>query len=75
MLINWVEGKRLKVAKKSGHAYPAPSSINTMIHTFLAVTKDYHQWSFVQKDFGYDGGYNGYFRTLIEKRRREDVSV
>jgi hypothetical protein len=74
MLIDWVEGKRLKVAQKSGHAYPAPSSINTMIRTFLAATKDYYQWSFVQKDFGYDGGYNGYFRTLIEKRRREDVS-
>jgi hypothetical protein len=74
MLIDWVDGKRLKNPQKNGNVFPAPSSLNTMVQTFLASTKDYYQWSFSQKDFGYDGGYNSFFAALCEKRRRLDVS-
>jgi hypothetical protein len=74
MLIDWVESKRLKVPQKNGNVFPAPSSLNTMVPTFLASTKDYYQWSFSQKDFGYDGGYNGFFAALCETRRKLDVS-
>jgi hypothetical protein len=74
MLIDWVEAKRLKVPQKNGNEFPAPSSLNTMVRTFLASTKDYYQWSFSQKDFGFDGGYNGFFAALCEKRRKLDVS-
>jgi hypothetical protein len=75
MLIDWVEAKRLKVPQKNGNVFPAPSSLNTMVPTFLASTKDYYQWSFSQKDFGYDGGYNGFFAALCETRRKLDVSI
>jgi hypothetical protein len=75
MLIDWVESKRLKVPQKNGNVFPAPSSLNTMVRTFLASTKDYYQWSFSQKDFGYDGGYNGFFAALCETRRKLDVSI
>jgi hypothetical protein len=74
MLIDWVDAKRLKVPQKNGNVFPAPSSLNTMVRTFLASTKDYYQWSFSQKDFGFDGGYNGFFAALCEKRRKLDVS-
>jgi hypothetical protein len=63
MIIDWVEGKRLKYAQSSGNTYPAPASINTMICTFFAAAKDYYQWSFSQKDFTFDGGYNGFFKA------------
>jgi hypothetical protein len=75
MIIDWVEGKRLKYAQSGGNTYPAPASINTMIRTFFAAAKDYYQWSFSQKDFTFDGGYNGFFKALCEKRRNEDVSI
>jgi hypothetical protein len=75
MIIDWVTDKRLKVPLKNGITYPAPSSLNTMIRTFFAAAKDYYQWQFSQKDFGFDGGYNGFFRALCKKRREMNVSI
>jgi hypothetical protein len=75
MIIDWVTDKRLKNTTKNGSAFPAPSSINTMIRTFFAAAKDYYQWSFSQKDFNFDGGYNGFFAALCKKRRNENVSA
>jgi hypothetical protein len=45
-----------------------------MVRTFFASANDYYQWSFSQKDFSFDGGYNGFFAALCKKRREEDVS-
>jgi hypothetical protein len=75
IIIDWVEGKRLKYAQSSENTYQAQASINTMINTFFAAAKDYYQWSFSQKDFTFNGGYNGFFKALCEKRRNEDVSI
>jgi hypothetical protein len=67
MIIDWVTDKQLKNTQKNGITFPAPSSINTMICTFFAAAKDYYQWSFSQKDFNFDGGYNGFFLLLCVK--------
>jgi hypothetical protein len=76
MLIDWVSEKKLQNPPRNGASpYPAPASLNTMIRTFLAAAKDYYQWHFSQKDFGFDGGYNGFFRELVAKRRKDDVSL
>jgi hypothetical protein len=45
IIINWVTDKRIKVPLKNG-----------MICTFFTAAKDYYQWQFSQKDFGFDGG-------------------
>jgi hypothetical protein len=75
MLIDWVSEKKLKKPPREGGSYyPAPASLNTMVRTFFASAKDYYQWSFSQKDFSFDGGYNGFFAALCKKRREEDVS-
>jgi hypothetical protein len=55
MLIDWVKDKRLVTAKHGTH-YPAVSSLNTMVHTLFAVSKDYYKWCFTSKDFSFDGG-------------------
>ncbi len=75
MIIDWVSDKRLrKNPREGGSCYPAPASLNTMIRTFFASAKDYYQWSYSQKDFCFDGRYNGFFAALCKKRRAEDVS-
>jgi hypothetical protein len=75
MIIDWVSDKRLKKNPlNGGSCFPAPASLNTMIRTFFASAKDYYQWSYSQKDFCFDGGYNGFFAALCKKRRAEDVS-
>jgi hypothetical protein len=66
--------KLLNPPKNGGSPFPAPASLNTMIRTFLASAKDYYQWQFSQKDFGFDGGYNGFFQELVANRRKDDVS-
>ncbi len=75
MLIDWVKGKKLVHPPKVGSPCPAPSSLNTMVHTFFAAAKDYYDWSYSQKDFAFDGGYNGFFVALVAERRKEDVSI
>jgi hypothetical protein len=42
MIIDWVADNRLKNTTKNGSAFPVPLSINTMIHTFFATTKNYY---------------------------------
>jgi hypothetical protein len=64
MIINWVTDKRLKVPLKNGITNPAPSSLNTMICMLFNAAKDYYQWQFSHKDFGFDGGYNRIFCAL-----------
>jgi hypothetical protein len=73
MLIDWVKDKRL-VTAKHGTFYPAVSSLNTMVRTLFAASKDYYKWCFTTKDFNFDGGYNGFFAALCSERRKEDVS-
>jgi hypothetical protein len=75
MLINWVKDKKLVHPPKVGSPYPAPSSLNTMVRTFFAAAKDYYDWSYSQKDFAFNGGYNGGFVALVAERRKEDVSI
>jgi hypothetical protein len=75
MSIDWVSEKKLKKPlREGGSYYPAPASLNTMVRTFFASAKDYYQGSFSQKDFSFNGGYNGFFAALCKKRREEDVS-
>lgn len=75
MLIDWVTQKRLvNPPKGSTSVFPAPASLNTMVRTFFASTKDYYQWNYKLKDFTYDGGYVGFFAAICVKRRMHDVS-
>jgi hypothetical protein len=75
MIIDWVTDKRLKNTTKNGSAFPAPSSINTMICTFFAATKDYYQWSFSQKDFNFDDGFNGFLPLCVKGEGMKNVSA
>jgi hypothetical protein len=75
MLIDWVTQKKLvNPPKGCTSVFPAPASLNTMVRTFFASTKDYYQWNYKLKDFTYDGGYVGFFAAICEKRRLYDVS-
>jgi hypothetical protein len=74
MLIDWVKDKRLVTAKHGTH-YPAVSSLNTMVHTLFAASKDYYKWCFTSKDFSFDGSYSGFFAALCAEWRKEDVSM
>jgi hypothetical protein len=75
MIIDWVTDKRLKNTTKNGSAFPAPSSINTMICTFFAATKDYYQWFFSQKDFNFDDGFNGFLPLCVKGEGMKNVSA
>jgi hypothetical protein len=73
MLIDWVDGLELKVkdGKKKWHA---PSTINVMVRSLLAACKDFFGWEFSIADFKFDGGFNAYFKDVVEARRKQDVS-
>ena len=72
MLIDWVGN--LKVKRGSNKKYHSPASLNTMLRRFFAAMKDKYDWQFATSDFGFDGGYVGFFRDLCERRLAEDVS-
>ena len=83
MLIDWVSNLEVKkVVKKSNSKkgspdkkkYHAPATLNVLIRNFLAAAKEYYDWHFTMADFNFEGGYNGFFRLLMEERQREDVS-
>ena len=80
MLINWVAekengGTRRRTGPSGISKWPSPATLNTMVRTFFAATKDYYGWDFLVKDFNFEKGYNGFFRLLVEQRQREDVSM
>ena len=70
MLIDWIGSRR-----KVDGGYPSPSTINSDLRCFFAATKDYFDWDYTHADFKFDGGYIGYFTTMIAKRQKEDVST
>ena len=80
MLIDWVAEKENKgTGRRAGpngrSKWPSPATLNTMVRTFFAATKEYYGWDFTTKDFNFERGYNGFFRQLVELRQREDVSI
>ncbi len=75
MLIDWVASARKKSPGRGGSIYHSPSTLNFMVRSLFASTKDYYNWDFCYADFNFDGGFNGFFKTLCEQRRKEDVSV
>lgn len=80
MLIDWVNEKENGGTKRRSGPngmckWPSPATLNTMVHTFFAATKDYYGWDFSVKDFNFEHGYNGFFKLLVLQRQKEDVSV
>ena len=84
LLIDWVGNLEIKrgaaaatsknTNNKKRKRHHQPSSINTMTRRFFAACKGAFDWHFTTNDFTFDGGYNGFFRDLCDKRLTEDVS-
>ena len=72
MIIEWISKKR-KILPSGKEEYPAPGTLNSLVRTFLAATKDY-DWSFTLHDFKFDGGFNGFFKSMCKDRQKENVS-
>ena len=70
MLIDWIGNK-----KKNDGGYPSPGTINSGMRAFFAFTKDTFNWHFSSSDFKFDGGFNGFFKSLCKSRQKEDVSI
>ena len=70
MLIDWIGNK-----KKLDGGWPCPGTLNSTVRAFLSATKTYFDWKYCLSDFKFDGGYNGYFKTLCKMRQKEDVSL
>ena len=45
MLIDWVATARKKTTSHTGSIYHSPSTLNFMIRSFFASTKDYYNWN------------------------------
>lgn len=75
MLVDWIGCATKKKVSKGTSPYHSPSTINYMLRSFFSTTKEYYAWSFTVSDFGFEGGFNGFFKALCEKRRKEDVST
>ena len=75
MLVDWVATARKKNVSNSGSIFHSPSTLNFMVRSFFASTKDYYNWCFSYADFNFDGGFNGFFKSLLAKRQKEDVSL
>ena len=80
MLIDWVNGmvktpsaKEAKESKASAR-WHSPGTLSTTIRSFLAATKEFFGWDFMVSDFKFDGGFNAFFKQLVEDRRKIDVS-
>jgi hypothetical protein len=74
MLIDWVDSLEIKKKASGRKKWHAPSTLNVMVRSLLAACKDFFGWEYAISDFKFDGGFNGYFKDLIETRRKEDVS-
>jgi hypothetical protein len=83
MLIDWVNGMEIPVGKggkknneKEGVAkrWHAPATINVMIRSFLAATKDLYGWDFAISEFNHVGGFNAFLKNLFAERQKIDVS-
>ena len=74
MLVDWIASLKKKSPGRTGSEYHSPSTINYMVRSFFAATKEYYDWNFSYADFNYEGGFNGFFKDLCEKRRKADVS-
>ena len=74
MLIDWVDGLEMKKTGGKKKKWHAPSTLNVMVRSLLAGCKDFFGWEFSISDFKFDGGFNAYFKDLVETRRKEDVS-
>ena len=80
MLIDWVNGmvktpsaKEAKESKASAR-WHSPGTLSTTVRSFLAATKEFFGWDFMVSDFKFDGGFNAFFKQLVEDRRKIDVS-
>ena len=80
MLIDWVNGmvkspsKKEKKEMKASSKWHSPSTLSTTIRSFLAATKEFFGWDFMVSDFKFDGGFNAFFKQLVDDRRKIDVS-
>ena len=83
MLIDWVnnleltEGRGGKKKEKDGSTpkkWHAPATINVMIRSFLAATKDFFGWDFAISEFNHVGGFNAFLKNLFDQRQKIDVS-
>ena len=83
MLIDWVNGMEIsegrggkKNKEKEGIAkrWHAPATINVMIRSFLAATKDCYGWDFAISEFNHVGGFNAFLKNLFDQRQKIDVS-
>jgi hypothetical protein len=82
MLVDWVnnleitEGKGGKKKEKEGTSkkWHAPATINVMIRSFLAATKDFFGWDFAISEFNHVGGFNAFLKNLFAERQKIDVS-
>ena len=72
MIIEWISKKR-KVSPSGKEEYPAPGTLNSLVRTFLAATKVY-DWNYTLHDFKFDGGFNGFFKSMCKDRQKENVS-
>ena len=68
MLIDWV-GEKKKVNENGTSKYPSPGTLNGMVRSFFAVTKDQFNWTYSPNDFKFDGGYNGFLRPYVKSDR------
>ena len=73
MLIDWVSGMKLK-RSKGKKKWHSPASINVTIRKFFSACKEYCGWDYTISEFAFEGGFNGFFMSLCEKRQKIDVS-
>ena len=74
MLVDWIGSEKKVKVSKGESIYHSPSTLNFMLRSFYSTTKEYFNWCFESSDFNFEGGFNGYFKALCEKRLKEDVS-
>ena len=77
MLIDWVNGMvktHTRKKKKASANWHSPATISTIVRSFLAATKEFFGWEFLVSDFKFIGGFNAFFKQLVEERRKIDVS-
>ena len=75
MLVDWIGAARKKKVDNGSSIYHSPSTLNYMLRSFFSTTKEYYNWLFTTSDFNFEGGFNGFFKSLCAQRLKEDVSV
>ncbi len=74
MLVDWVATARKKSTGRSGSIFHSPATLNYMVRSLFSSTKEYYHWLFCYGDFNFEGGFNGFFKTLCANSRKDDVS-